>query len=262
MKIISVKFDRRPILLAGALASLFICGTSVRPASASDTDNRIEASARNSYVYETFLKDDPITIKAVDGAVTLTGSVADGYHKSLAVETVSNLPGVTRVDDQLVLKGDLPAENSDGWIGMKVKTALLFHHNVNAFKTVVDVKEGVVTLKGEAASQAQKDLAGEYARDVSGVKDLKNEMTLAQAPQSAVQTLAENIDDASIFALVKVALLSHHSTSAVNTKVSVSAGVVTISGEARNDAEKELVGKLSGDVMGVKSVVNNMMVMK
>ena len=81
-------------------------------------------------------------------------------------------------------------------------------------------------------------------------------------PQSGIQLLRENIDDSSIFALVKVALLSHHSTSAVNTKVSVSAGVVTISGEARNEAEKELVSKLSSDVTGVKSVVNNMTVMK
>jgi len=53
---------------------------------------------------------------------------------------------------------------------MKVKTTLLFHRNVDGFKTKVDVKEGVVTLTGEALSQAQKDLAGEYAKDVNGVK--------------------------------------------------------------------------------------------
>jgi osmotically-inducible protein OsmY len=176
----------------------------------------------------------------------------------LAKETVANLPGVKSVDDQLVLKGERPAENSDGWIGTKVKTALLFHHNVNAFKTEVDVKEGVVTLKGEAASQAQKDLAGEYAKDVDGVKDVKNEMTLAQVPNSGGQTLGEKIDDASITAQVKMALLAHHSTSAVNTKVGTSEGVVTISGIAKNAAEKALVSKLANDVNGATSVVNNM----
>ncbi len=262
MKKCSENMGRCSMLFAGALACVLISGTSARLAFASEMDSKTEVSAKQSYVYATYLKDDPIAIKSVDGAVTLTGSVADGAHRSLAVDTVANLPGVKSVDDQLTLKGDLPAENTDGWVGMKVKTALLFHHNVNAFKTEVDVKDGVVTLKGEAVSQAQKDLAGEYAKDVSGVKDVKNEMTLSMPPQSGIQLLRENIDDSSIFALVKVALLSHHSTSAVNTKVSVSAGVVTISGEARNEAEKELVGKLSRDVTGVKSVVNNMTVMK
>jgi osmotically-inducible protein OsmY len=34
--------------------------------------------------------------------------------------------------------------------------------------------------------------------------------------------------------------------------------VVTVSGEAKNPAEKDLVTKLVSDVKGVKSVVNNM----
>jgi hyperosmotically inducible protein len=35
-------------------------------------------------------------------------------------------------------------------------------------------------------------------------------------------------------------------------------GVVTISGMAKNDAEKSLVTKLATDINGVTSVVNNM----
>jgi osmotically-inducible protein OsmY len=53
-------------------------------------------------------------------------------------------------------------------------------------------------------------------------------------------------------------LLSHRSTSSVNTKVGTIDGVVTISGIARNLAEKTLVTKLATDISGVKSVVNNM----
>ena len=145
---------------------------------------------------------------------------------------------------------------------MKVKTALLFHRNVNAFKTEVDVKDAVVTLKGEAASQAQKDLAGEYAKDVNGVKDVKNEMTIMKIVVDNGQTLGEKVDDASIIAQIKVALFSHQSTSAVNTKVSVSEGIVTLTGVAKNDAERALVSKLSNDVNGVVSVVNNMTIIE
>ena len=236
-------------MATGVLASVVL---------ASEMDARIESSAKQSYVYKTYLKNDAITVQSNDGAVTLTGIVAEDSHKALAKETVANLPGVKSVDDQLALKGDLPAENSDGWIGTKVKTALLFHRNVNAFKTEVDVKDGVVTLKGEALSQAQKDLAGEYAKDVAGVKDVKNDMTLAKAPQKGGETLGEKIDDASITAQIKVALLSHRSTSAISTHVSTSEGVVTVSGIAKNEAEKVPVSKLANDVNGVTSVVNNM----
>jgi hyperosmotically inducible protein len=53
-------------------------------------------------------------------------------------------------------------------------------------------------------------------------------------------------------------LLSHRSTSAIKTKVHTADGVVTISGVAKNAAEKSLVTKLATDINGVSSVVNNM----
>ena len=56
----------------------------------------------------------------------------------------------------------------------------------------------------------------------------------------------------------QLALLYHHSTSAVSTHVETLDGVVTIGGIAKNNAEKVLVSKLANDVNGVKNVVNNM----
>jgi len=53
---------------------------------------------------------------------------------------------------------------------------------------------------------------------------------------------------------------SHRSTSAVNTTVTTTDGVVTLGGKAKNAAEKDLVTKLVTDINGVKSVVNNMSV--
>ncbi|MBF8258753.1 MAG: BON protein, partial [Actinobacteria bacterium] len=43
-------------------------------------------------------------------------------------------------------------------------------------------------------------------------------------------------------------------TSAVGTKVKTKKGVVIVSGNARNAAEKDLVTKFAGDVNGVKTV--------
>ena len=176
----------------------------------------------------------------------------------LAQDTVEGLPGVKSVNNQLIVKSESPAEHSDAWIGMKVKSALLFHRNVRATKTDVNVKDGVVILSGEASSEAQKELTTEYAKDVDNVKEVKNEMTVANAPAMPSETIGEKVDDASITAEVKSSLLSHRSTSALKTKVATADGVVTLSGMAKNAAEKALVTKLVTDINGVGSVVNNM----
>lgn len=243
------------LALLAATSALLVSSTSVR---ASETDDRIESSAKQSYVFKTYLKDDSIKTESKNGAVTLTGTVAESSHKTLAQDTVESLPGVKSVDNQLKVKGESSAEHSDGWVSTKVKTTLLFHRNVRATKTDVNVADGIVTLSGEASSQAQKELTTEYAKDVEGVKAVKNEMTIAKTPGKPDQTTAEKIDDASITAQVKSSLVSHRSTSALKTKVETTDGVVTVSGIAKNAAEKSLVTKLVTDINGVTRVVNNM----
>ena len=225
---------------------------------AADTDSRIESSAAKSYTFKTYLKDDSIKVASKDGVVTLTGTVADASHRSMAENTVASLPGVTSVDDQLKISGEQPAEHSDAWITTKVKTALLFHRNVNATGTTVYTKDGIVTLQGEASSLAQKELTTEYAKDIDNVKSVNNEMTIAKTPAMPDATVGDKIDDASITAQVKSSLMSHSSTSAIHTTVSTTDGVVTLTGIAKNDAEKSLVTKLATDINGVTSVINNM----
>ena len=101
------------------------------PVHASKMDSRIESSAKQSYVFKTYLKGDDIKIQSMDGVVTLTGTVSEESHKSLAQETVAGLPGVKSVDNRLEVKGERPAENSDAWLMTKVKTILLFHRSVS-----------------------------------------------------------------------------------------------------------------------------------
>jgi osmotically-inducible protein OsmY len=243
------------LVLFGATSALLITSTSTR---ASDTDNRIEASAAKSYVFKTYLKYDSIKTESKDGMVTLTGTVSEPSHKTLAQDTVTGLPGVKSVDNQLKVTGEQPAEHSDGWICTKVKTTLLFHRNVSATGTTVYVKDGIVTLQGEASSLAQKDLTTEYVRDIDNVKEVKNDMTIAKTPPTPGATIGDKMDDASITAQVKSSLMAHRSTSALHTTVSTTDGVVTLSGMAKNAAEKSLVTKLVNDINGVVSVINNM----
>ena len=118
-------------------------------------DDRIESSAKQSYVFKTYLQADDIKVQSKDGVVTLTGTVSEESHRSLAEETVAGLPGVKTVDNGLEVKGERPAENSDAWLTTKVKTMLLFHRNVSAM-TEVNTKDGIVTLRGEADQPGTK----------------------------------------------------------------------------------------------------------
>ncbi|HKB89785.1 MAG TPA: BON domain-containing protein [Opitutaceae bacterium] len=234
--------------------SLFIAGP-IAVFGSSSTDRKIEDAAKASYNYRTVLEDH-VKVKASDGIVTLTGTVQDEGNKDLAADTVENLPGVVSVKNEIKVESKYP-EHSDGWMAFKVRSLLLVKGNVSATNTKVVVNDGNVTLSGTADNVAQKELTAVYAKDIDGVKTVKNEIVVKDKPTMG-ETVGEKIDDASITSQVKYALLANKGTSALKTKVTTNDGVIVITGVAGSDAEKALVTKLAQDVRGVKSVSNNM----
>jgi hyperosmotically inducible periplasmic protein len=236
------------------LSALFILVASpLALLASSSTDRKIEDAAKASYNYRTVLEDH-VKVKVSDGVVTLTGTVQDKDDKALAVDTVENIPGVLSVNNEIKVDPTYP-EKSDGWMALKIRGLLLVKGNVSATSTKVEVKEGNVTLSGTADNIAQKELTGLYAHEIDGVKTVQNDIVVTDK-----LTMGEKIDDASITTQVKFALLAHKSTSALNTKVVTSDGVVLVTGEADSDAEVSLVTKLASDVRGVTSVTNKMIV--
>ena len=228
----------------------------------SGTDGKIESAAKASYNFRTVLENH-VSVKSKDGVVTLTGNVQDKDERDLAADTVENLPGVLSVDNQVKVDSKY-AEHSDAWMAFKIRSRLLVKGNVSATSTKVAVNEGNVVLSGTADNVAQKELTEVYAKDIDGVKSVKNDIAVTDKPadrdDSARASAGERIDDASITSQVKFALLSHKSTSALKTKVTTTDGKVRVTGDAASDAEKSLVSKLAGDVRGVSSVTNDMKV--
>lgn len=222
-----------------------------------EMDRKIEGAAKASYNYRTVLEDH-VKVKAKDGVVTLTGSVQDPDQRVLAENTVRDLPGVVQVENRIEVVPSAP-EHSDGWIATKIRTKLMLKGNVSAMDTAVSVKEGVVTLTGTATSVAQKELTTAYVKEIEGVKSVNNLLVVPVDPTES-RTFSDRVDDASITAQVKYALLTHKSTSALNTSVTTKDGLVVIEGEAGSAAEKELVTHLAQSVRGVRVVSNNMIV--
>lgn len=251
--------------LIESVAALFSLN---RPLFAPRQHDHIESAVRKSYVFKSFLKGDDIHMLYENGVVTLTGTVSDESHKALARETVASLPGVQQVEIRLKEHGQSPEEHSDAWLVSRVKSILWLHQDINAEAIEVIARDGSVTLRGEAASAARKKLIAEYARDVQGVRKVRNEISVPKAAPKAdrkpvawtANAAGEAIDDASITALVRTTLLYHHSTSSLEVMVDTKDGVVKLEGKARNWPEKYLISKLVIDVHGVKMVFNNMTV--
>ncbi|PTY04729.1 hypothetical protein DB347_18665 [Opitutaceae bacterium EW11] len=259
-------------ILGAALAGLLLAGTGL--ARADDRDDQIEKTFKASHVYKTDLQKTDLSIDSENGVVDLKGSVENEDQKRLAEDTVRGIPGVVRVENRLTVTGN-QKEGSDDWIALKVRGALLLHRNVSATDTHVQVQNGLVTLTGTARSEAEKALAAEYANDIKGVVRVDNQIRVVEpADRDRVtsstnprndavterRTAGERIDDASITAKLKSSLAIRKSTSALHTDVTTRNGVVTITGEAKNGAEKDLVTKLAEDIEGVRSVDNEMTV--
>jgi osmotically-inducible protein OsmY len=251
------------------LTVLFTAGLLIAPVAAlasTSMDKDTEKAIKDSYTYRTTL-DNHVKVDVDNGVATLTGKVRDDEQSRVAEDTAAAFSGVTQVVNKIKIKSDLK-EGSDEWIAFKVRSRLLVKANVSLTNTKVDVRDGVVYLTGTADNTAQKELTEEYVKDLDGVRSVKNDIQVVDKDSAHVasndrdyrSTAGEKIDDSSITAQVKYELFSHRATSALKTKVNTNDGHVVISGDASNDAEKDLVTKLAKSVRGVDSVDNNMVV--
>jgi osmotically-inducible protein OsmY len=70
---------------------------------------------------------------------------------------------------------------SDSAITTQVKAAFLAEKNLKSLPISVETSQGVVTLSGAVISTAQIDQAMDVAKQVSGVKDVHNALTLKKS---------------------------------------------------------------------------------
>lgn len=68
---------------------------------------------------------------------------------------------------------------NDMWLWVKTRASLLGTDDLRESTINVDVVNDVVTLKGTVATAAQKTKAEQVAKDIDGVKSVKNELKVA-----------------------------------------------------------------------------------
>lgn len=149
------------------------------------------------------------------------------------------------------------AQTGDAWITMKTKIALLTADNVRSIGLNVDTADGVVTLHGKVASDAEKQKATTVAKGIEGVKEVKN---LLQVVPDTARGQVEAKDDA-IEAQIEKAFEADAVVSQSDIAIaSVNKGVVLLQGEAASLAAELKAVELAHAATGVKRVVSEITV--
>lgn len=129
------------------------------------TDAEVAAAAVNALKWHSLVPDDKVKVEVDDGWVTLTGELDWGYQSASAEQCVRPLLGVRGVTNQVRLKQHAnPAE-----IRADIEAALTRHAQREARRISVEVDGGVVTLRGEVDSLAEREAAEGTAYAAKGV---------------------------------------------------------------------------------------------
>ena len=157
----------------------------------------------------------------------------------------------------------------DAWLQGKIETALLFSEFLNPFDIDTDVENGVVVLRGAVESDIDRDLAGEIAKSIDGVSDVKNELVIDKAKalearasddSNAAKSFRQKVSNATLTARIKTQLLLNGNTSGMQIDVDSRDGIVTLSGEVDSAKEKELATRIAENTEGAVSVVDRLTV--
>lgn len=142
----------------------------------------------------------------------------------------------------------------DKMLVSKVKTALISDKTADANEINVESYKGVVQLNGFVDGEKEKAQAEAVAKGVDGVKGVENNLVIKDASQTAGGV----IDDSTVTAKVKSALIDDDSTKGGDIKVETRGGVVQLSGFVSSQEQKDAATKVAQSVTGVKSVNNGL----
>lgn len=153
-------------------------------------------------------------------------------------------------------------QTNDARITGTIKSKLAVDSKVSASEINVDTVDGVVTLTGNVDSRKARNRAIELAKETSGVKDVKDMISVrtatgsGDAPESG-RTVGEHIDDAGITMRVKARLLDDPGVNGLQIDVDTRDGVVYLTGSIPSDSERKQAIALASTTEGVKDVKPN-----
>ncbi|WBA19385.1 BON domain-containing protein [Salinivibrio kushneri] len=152
---------------------------------------------------------------------------------------------------------DWQDEAKDAWIDGKAESMLMVNTNLNNFDINTDVEQGVVILTGKVDTELDKSLASGLVRQIDGVSEINNELTVSR-PASQSADLGQAVVDTKVSAALKTSLLLNPDISGTKIDVSVDDGVATLSGEVKSDAARDLAVLMAENAQDVERVIDEL----
>jgi hyperosmotically inducible protein len=149
---------------------------------AGKSDAGLTASVKSALIKNEDTKASQINVETRKGVVQLSGFVDSEAARQAAEETAQSVAGVTEVQNKLLIRDSKRSTGQavdDTVIAAKVKGEIAGKAGLGTASDVnVEVNSGVVELSGFVPTADQKMKAGEIARGISGVKDVRNNIEL------------------------------------------------------------------------------------
>jgi hyperosmotically inducible periplasmic protein len=165
------------------------------------------------------------------------------------------------------LGNELEGAAKDAWIDGNLEAVYALNRHLSAFAIDTKVDNGIVRLTGKVQHDVDRDLAGELAKNIDGVVEVDNDLTIVTDARVAPAAGADRsfgawIDDATTTASVKSRLLGNPNTAGMQIDVDTRGDVVTLSGEVVSAEEKALAEEMARSTGDVKDVRNQLVVRK
>lgn len=153
-----------------------------------------------------------------------------------------------------VASGQAPAESPQGRaLANRVQSALRATQIANSDQIKVEVEGNAVQLSGFVESEEDQEAALKAARAVSGVGTVRNDLAI----RDSRPTVGQALDDTIIAAQVRKQIAANVARDAREINVSVSDGVVQLSGYVADAEVKNRAADVASAVQGVQDVRND-----
>jgi osmotically-inducible protein OsmY len=179
------------------------------------------------FIHDPGLDSNAISVKTLDGIVTLTGTVDNLLAKERATLVAETVRGVRSIVNRIEIEP--PADRTDEQIRSDVKAALLADPATDSFEIQVAAADGTVTLTGNVESWQEKRLCATVSKSIKGVTGLVNSITVKPAMDRP---------DGEIQAEIEQALHWNDLVDDGLIDVAVKDGKVTLTGTVGSAAEK------------------------
>ena len=251
-------------LLAALAAAAFTAVPAFSSSSNARATSPVQASAPDNSSLEARVQKKlgnghfkNVTVQVNNGAVVLGGTVDLYQYKAEADDKAHHVSGVTAVDNEIQVESK-PV--TDAKLGQELAKKLAYDREGwpdAAFNSItLSVANGVVTLGGNAAVPWAKASAISLARNMQGVKDVIDNVTVD--PESPVDDQTRVAVYRAVYG--QAALNKYLIDPAKPIRITVVNGNVTLTGEVYDQMDKNIAGIQANTVPGVFKVTNNLAV--